>query len=35
MNKRKFGIVGEKIAQAYLKNNGYEIVKTNFYTKKR
>ena len=34
MNKRKFGTVGEKIAQAYLKNNGYEIVETNFYTKK-
>lgn len=34
MNKRKFGIIGEKIAQDYLRNNGYEIIKTNFYTKK-
>lgn len=34
MNKRKFGIIGEKIAQDYLKNNGYEIIETNFYTKK-
>lgn len=34
MNKRKFGTVGEKIAQDYLKNNGYEIIETNFYTKK-
>lgn len=34
MNKRKFGKVGEKIAQDYLKNNGYEIIETNFYTKK-
>ena len=33
MNKRKFGIIGEKIAQDYLKNNGYEIIETNFYTK--
>lgn len=33
MNKRKFGIIGEKIAQGYLKNNGYEIIETNFYTK--
>lgn len=34
MNKRKFGIIGEKIAQGYLKNKGYEILETNFYTKK-
>lgn len=34
MNKRKFGIVGEKIAQGYLLNKGYEILDTNFYTKK-
>ena len=34
MNRRKFGIIGEKIAQNYLKNNGYEIIETNFYTKK-
>ncbi len=34
MNKRKFGIIGEKIAQDYLKNKGYEIIETNFYTKK-
>ena len=34
MNKKKFGTIGEKIAQNYLKNNGYEIIETNFYTKK-
>lgn len=34
MNKRKFGIIGEKIAQKYLKDKGYEILETNFYTKK-
>ncbi len=33
MNKRKFGMIGEKIAQGYLKDNGYEIIDTNFYTK--
>lgn len=33
MNKRKFGIIGEKIAQDYLRKNGYDILKTNFYTK--
>ena len=34
MNKRKFGIIGEKIAQGYLLNKGYDIIETNFYTKK-
>lgn len=34
MNTRRFGIIGEKIAQGYLKNIGYEILQTNFYTKK-
>lgn len=34
MNKRKFGMIGEKIAQGYLKDNGYEILERNFYTKK-
>ena len=34
MNKRKFGIIGEKIAQGYLINKGYEIVETNYYTKR-
>ena len=34
MNKRKFGIIGEKIAQDYLKNEGYKIIETNFYTRK-
>ena len=34
MNKRKFGIIGEKIAQDYLRNNGYEILETNFCTKR-
>lgn len=33
MNKRKFGIIGEKIAQGFLLNKGYEILETNFYTK--
>ncbi len=33
MNKRKFGIIGEKIAQDYLINKEYEIIETNFYTK--
>lgn len=34
MNKRKFGIIGEKIAQYYLRNKDYEIIETNYYTKK-
>lgn len=34
MNKRKFGIIGEKIAQGFLLNKGYEILETNFYTKR-
>lgn len=34
MNTKRFGIIGEKIAQWYLKNKGYEIIKTNYYTKK-
>lgn len=34
MNKRKFGIIGEKIAQGYLINKGYKILETNFYTRK-
>ena len=34
MNKRKFGIIGEKIAQDYLRKKGYEILETNFYTKR-
>ena len=34
MNKRRFGIIGEKIAQGYLINKGYKILDTNFYTKK-
>ena len=34
MNNRKFGIIGEKIAQDYLRNQGYEILETNFYTKR-
>lgn len=33
MDKRKFGIIGEKIAQGYLINKKYEILETNFYTK--
>lgn len=34
INKRRFGIVGEKIARDYLSTNGYKIIKTNFYTQK-
>ena len=34
MNKRKFGIIGEKIAQGYLLNKEYKILDTNFYTKR-
>lgn len=34
MNKRKFGIIGEKIAQGFLVKKGYEIIETNFYTKR-
>lgn len=34
MNKKRFGTIGEKIAQNYLKNNGYEIIELNYYTKK-
>ena len=34
MNKRKFGIIGEKIVQGYLINKGYEIIETNYYTKR-
>ena len=34
MNKRKFGIIGEKIAQGYLTNKGYEVIETNYYTKR-
>ena len=34
MNKRRFGIIGEKIAQDYFRNKGYKILETNFYTKR-
>lgn len=34
MNKRKFGIIGEKLAQGFLINNEYRIIDTNFYTRK-
>ena len=34
MNTRRFGIIGEKIAQGYLVKKGYEILETNFYTKR-
>ena len=33
MNKRKFGIIGEKMAQKYLKDNKYEISENNYYTR--
>ena len=33
MNSRRFGIIGEKIAQGYLINKKYEILETNFYAK--
>lgn len=32
-SKRKFGDWGERIAEFYLKNKGYEIVEKNFYTR--
>ena len=34
MNTRRFGIIGEKFAQDYLRNKGYKILETNFYTKR-
>lgn len=34
MNTRRFGIIGEKLAQGYLINKGHEILETNFYTKR-
>ena len=34
MNTRKFGIIGEKIAQGYLINKGYEILENNYYTRR-
>lgn len=34
MNKRRFGIIGEKIAQGFLINKGYEVIETNYYTKR-
>ena len=34
MNTKRFGIIGEKIGQNYLIKKGYEILHTNFYTKK-
>ena len=33
MNTREIGYQGEKRAVDYLKSIGYEIIKTNFYTK--
>lgn len=34
MNKRKFGSIGEKIAERYLISKKYRIVCKNFYTKR-
>lgn len=34
MNTRRFGIIGEKIAQGYLINKGYEILENNFHTRR-
>ena len=34
MNTRRFGYIGEKIAQSYLTRKGYEIIETNFLTKR-
>lgn len=34
MNNRRFGAVGERVAQKYMINKGYKIITTNFYTKK-
>lgn len=33
MNKRRIGIIGEKIAHNYLRSNGYDILSTNYYTR--
>ena len=33
INKRRFGIIGEKIAKDYLSQKGYHIITTNFYTR--
>lgn len=33
INKRRFGIIGEKIAKDYLRHKGYNIITTNFYTR--
>lgn len=33
MNTRRFGNIGEKTAQYYLRGKGYMILQTNFYTK--
>ena len=34
MNKRRFGIIGEKIAQDYIRSKGYEVLEMNYYTKR-
>ncbi len=34
INKRKIGIIGEKLAQKYLIDKEYKIIATNFYTKR-
>lgn len=34
MNTRRVGSIGEKIAQKYLINKGYEILETNFYARR-
>jgi putative endonuclease len=34
MNKRKFGKIGEKIAEEYLLKNRYKIICKNFYTRR-
>ena len=34
INKRRFGIIGEKIAKDYLSHKGYHIIATNLLKKK-
>ena len=34
LNKRSFGNIGEKLAQKYLTNKGYNIITTNFFTRR-
>lgn len=33
MNKRRFGLMGEKLAKKYLESKKYEILEQNYYTR--